>query len=49
MVLDDKQNGLVDETLKKYLAKESQFNAKVRFNMQVKALESEIEKLKERL
>ena len=31
------------------IKKESQFNVKVRLNMQVKALKSEIEKLKEEL
>ena len=33
-------------SLKSAIKKESQFNAKVRLNMQVKAIENEIEKLK---
>jgi hypothetical protein len=36
-------------SLRNAIKKETQFNAKVRLNMQVKAIESEIERLKEGL
>ena len=47
----DKMKPLQEQivSLKNSIKKESQFNAKVRLNMQVKAIESEIEKLKESL
>jgi hypothetical protein len=38
-----------DYTIKSCIKKESQFNAKVRLNMQVKSIEDEINALKEAL